>query len=144
MSTRSTIAFAQADGTVKVFYCHRNGHLRYNGKALMQHFSTHETAAKLEKCGDELGAFFDYGSLADFVQGQERGDITNGYKDKPAMMSLQLYTWGGWQYGQGDVKYAYFWDGEEWQVLVNTEKEVPSGVVFEPLAQILKLLPPTT
>lgn len=139
MSTRSTIAFAQADGTVKVFYCHRNGHLRYNGKDLMQHFSTPETAAKLEKCGDQLGVFFGYGSLADFVQ----GNLQNGYNEKPRVMPRDTYNAGGWAYGQSDIEYAYFWDGSEWQVLVNTEKEVPSGNVFERLAHILTLLPTT-
>lgn len=41
MSTRSTIAYENADGTIKKVYCHYDGYLEHNGKILAEHYSNH-------------------------------------------------------------------------------------------------------
>lgn len=38
MSTRSTIAYENADGTIKKVYCHYDGYVRHNGKILAEHY----------------------------------------------------------------------------------------------------------
>ena len=41
MSTRSTIAIENADGTVKKVYCHFDGYIKHNGQILAEHYSNY-------------------------------------------------------------------------------------------------------
>jgi len=52
MSTTSTIAVVNTDGTVTQIYCHWDGYLEHNGRMLVNHYPTLELASKMVKKGD--------------------------------------------------------------------------------------------
>lgn len=51
MSTNSTIAVIQEDGSVKAIYCHWDGYPKGVGRKLIQHFNTHKLANQLVALG---------------------------------------------------------------------------------------------
>lgn len=73
MSTRSSIAILNHDGTVTSIYCHSDGYPSYNGKILLEHYTTEEKVRELLAYGDmsilapDIGEKHDHRSRAEGV-----------------------------------------------------------------------------
>lgn len=52
MSTNSTIALENSDGTVTIIYCHWDGYIDNNGKILMENYASNEQISELLALGD--------------------------------------------------------------------------------------------
>lgn len=52
MSTNSTIAFEDVDGSIQQISCHFDGQLGYNGRMLVKHYSDVEKVRELIALGD--------------------------------------------------------------------------------------------
>lgn len=52
MSTNSRIAMLQPDGSVKSIYCHWDGYYSYNGKILLEHYTTDKKVSELIALGN--------------------------------------------------------------------------------------------
>lgn len=52
MSTRSSIAMLNIDGTVHAHYCHSDGYLSYNGEMLYEHYQDVNKVKELIALGD--------------------------------------------------------------------------------------------
>jgi hypothetical protein len=52
MGTRSTIGVLNTDGSVSAVYCHWDGYPEYNGKILMQNYTTEEKVRELIGLGN--------------------------------------------------------------------------------------------
>lgn len=52
MSTRSTIAILNENGTVSAKYCHSDGYLSYNGQILYEHYRDIDKVKTLVELGD--------------------------------------------------------------------------------------------
>ena len=109
MSTRSTIALLNKDGTVSQVYCHFDGYLSNNGRLLNENYGYDETEALL-KFGDMSGLGAD---LDDCVfYGRDRGETgteARVFKDYDEYMSEcdweeynYIFRDGEWFYEQGD------------------------------------------
>lgn len=56
MSTRSTIAIENANGTIKKVYCHFDGYIEHNGKILAEHYS-HPASWRALCYGNDIRGF---------------------------------------------------------------------------------------
>lgn len=82
MSTNSTIAVLNTNGTVTQIYCHWDGYLEYNGRMLVENYATLELATKLVKKGDlsslgtTVGRKHEFGTKVDCCTyyGRDRGE----------------------------------------------------------------------
>lgn len=94
MSTRSSIAVQNPDGTVAAVYCHFDGYLEGVGFELMQVYNTFDRAKALVEAGDmsspgdpyskrgedwQTIAPKRYGSYESYLKNVERDIHTNGY-----------------------------------------------------------------
>lgn len=94
MSTRSSIAVQNPDGTVAAVYCHFDGYLEGVGFELMQVYNTFDRAKALVEAGDmsspgdpyskrgedwQTIAPKRYGSYESYLKNVERDIDTNGY-----------------------------------------------------------------
>jgi|694.fasta_scaffold71944_3 hypothetical protein len=84
MSTNSSIAKLQPDGSVKEIYCHWDGHPSSVGKTLMEHYTTEEKVDQLIALGNISVLGKEIGSKQDFdnpvkdtcvVYGRDRDEV---------------------------------------------------------------------
>lgn len=52
MGTRSTIAIKNEDGSIEGIYCHWDGYLSWNGRILLNNYTTEEKVRELISMGD--------------------------------------------------------------------------------------------
>ena len=142
MSTRSTIAVLQEDGTVKSTYCHWDGYPSWMGKILLEHYDT-KTANQLLELGElsslhpriapEKGEKHSYDKQAEGVTvayHRDRGDRPIRTNVSP---SLEEYTkrlpYDGQSFNyllRDNVWFVYHYDEPEWIAL--TPKMCKEGV----------------
>jgi hypothetical protein len=66
MSTRSNIGMTLEDGNIRFIYCHSDGYPDYNGKILINHYSTKEKVEELLSMGDASCLGIIIGDAIDF------------------------------------------------------------------------------
>ena len=131
MATRSTIAVEHEDGTVSQIYCNWDGYPEYNGKILLEHYTT------LEKV-EELIGHGDLSTLASNINptgehsdgcvfyGRDHGeDDTNARKHRDVTMYRLAKEW---------QEYNYLFKSGEWYLVPtsHSSKElIPLISVFE-------------
>lgn len=106
MSTRSRIAVAQDDGSVKSIYCHWDGYPAYNGKMLMQHYNSKSLADALVAMGDMSALDVDI-ELSTFYN-RDRSEALNVSEDSSVEDFVEDFV--------GDIfeEYAYLYKDGEW------------------------------
>lgn len=109
MSTRSMIAFQDADGSYYAIYCHFDGYVSHMGKMLTVHFNSEEKAIDLVNEGELRSLDVDKDGnveLEHFEEDFEKREIE--YYDTIVDM-LNAFA-------MSDREYLYLWDdtAEEW------------------------------
>lgn len=102
MATRSTISIRNSDGSVTTIYCHWDGYLSYNGKILLNHYTTEEKIRQLMELGDisslneEIGEqhLFEFGYDKDETKTwcksykRDRGDLNSDARIYPSFEEM--------------------------------------------------------
>lgn len=130
MSTNSTIAAIQKDGTVKAVYAHWDGYIQGNGKLLFENHNSEDAAQTIVGLGsisslDELlsppeGVEHSFDKPAKGVTtcyGRDRGESDT---EPTSYISLESYT------AHGDFQeFNYLWRNNKWNILTNDKKWIP-------------------
>lgn len=125
MSTRSSIAIKNKDGSISAVYCHWDGYLENNGILLFEYYNTEEKVR-------ELLSFGDISSLAVSIEKcefyhRDRGEeLRKPENIKNIRNFVKLFS-DAW------CEYFYLFDNGVWYV--NTSRLKP---VFVPLSDELK------
>ena len=106
MSTRSRIAVAQDDGSVKSIYCHFDGYPAYNGKMLMQNYNSKSLADALVAMGDMSALDVDIEQSTFY--NRDRGEELNVSIDETKEQFVEAFV--------DDIfeEYAYLYTDGEW------------------------------
>jgi len=129
MSTRSIIAKENEDGTISAVYCHWDGYPSWNGKILIENYTTaarvdnllkHGSISSLaEKCTKPKGHSFD--SKVDgytVYYGRDRGDEDCGPQTFENVQALdEADMWQEFEYLFRDFKWFFRETGGKWKVL---------------------------
>lgn len=131
MSTRSTIAIQNEDGSVEGVYCHSDGYLSYNGKLLFEHFTDESKIRALialggisSLCADITcpnGHTFD-NPVEGFtrVYHRDRGEDLEIYK---GLNYIEFYL-------DMNQEYNYLWADGQWWLATNGTKKVSLEAVL--------------
>ena len=117
MATRSTIAIRNADTTVTGIYCHWDGYLSYNGKVLVENYTTEAAVRELIALGDLSSLGERIGSKHDFDNAPR--DECNAYGRDRGETGVDATTFGSWREMLNKVGEGYnylFVPGEGWYV----------------------------
>jgi hypothetical protein len=109
MSTRSRIAVAQNDGSVKSIYCHWDGYPSHNGKMLMQHYNSKPLADALVAMGDMSSLDVDIDKSTFYTR--DRGEKTPGITYANAFEFFE-------DLGSDWEEYTYLFKNDEWVCFV--------------------------
>lgn len=125
MSTRSSIAIKQADGTVRAMYCHHDGYLDHVGRMLLNHYNTEERIKALLDLGD-ISSLHEYLSKEEQESGDKPGRVCFVYardgEETEEITPNRLYPdresfqndapiWYG-------AEYLYLFDDGKWYVFI--------------------------
>lgn len=115
MSTRSRIAVAQNDGSVKSIYCHFDGYPSHNGKMLMQHYNSRTLAEALIAMGDMSALDVDLDQSTFYAR--DRGEELNVSVDESKEQFVEAFV--------DDIfeEYAYLFSNGEWYCYVGNSRE---------------------
>ena len=135
MSTRSSIAIQNTDGTFSGIYCHCDGYLSHNGRILEAFYTTEAEVRELINLGDlsvlgeTVGVKIGFGDLSHrdtnqcMAYGRDRGETGTQAADFNSYAELlrdigqeydYLYVPGkGWYVGCGDTELAVALDALE-------------------------------
>ena len=133
MSTNSTIAVQNLDGTVTAVYCHWDGYLSHNGRILIDHYNSLEMAERLVDKGNisQLGDTIDttkffqehetvYADLDEYLSTgsfQECNYLWTEYDDE---LGNRVE---GWLYSEYDKGFVYPNTSYYWKPVINLLKE---------------------
>ena len=130
MSTNSTIAVLNPNGTVSQIYCHYDGYVSYNGQMLVDHYNNQELAEKLVFFGNLSSLFeniepdLESEQIHNFSLPQKNVNVyydrDRGEDDQGPEIFRSLELFKSDMANQG---YNYFWDGNEWLVIEEDSKE---------------------
>ena len=121
MSTRSTIAKLNPDGTVTSIYCHFDGYPDGVGATLEEHYADSTkidqllALGDLSILGDEIGEQVDFDSYSHdalsqcLAYGRDRGET-----GIDALSHMNVDGWLVMRRGSG-CEYGYLRDGSEWK-----------------------------
>lgn len=132
MATRSTIAIRNADTTVTGIYCHWDGYLSYNGKVLVENYTTEAAVRELIALGDLSSLGERIGSKHDFDNAPR--DECNAYGRDRGETGVDATTFGSWREMLNKVGEGYnylFVPGEGWYV----EYDGRRGLVVNEMAK---------
>ena len=132
MATRSTIAIRNADTTVTGIYCHWDGYLSYNGKVLVENYTTEAAVRELIALGDLSSLGERIGSKHDFDNAPR--DECNAYGRDRGETGVDATTFGSWREMLNKVGEGYnylFVPGEGWYVDYNGRR----GLVVNEMAK---------
>jgi len=114
MATRSHIGKRNLDGTVDYIYCHNDGYPSYNGRILIEHYTTVDKVKELLALGDLSSLGENIGSKHDWrnppekecnAYGRDRGEKRAGARNKLFQDLLN----------DDNVDYVYVFDGDYWE-----------------------------
>jgi hypothetical protein len=117
MGTRSTIAIANADGTVSGIYCHWDGYLSHNGAILQENYTDEAKVRELIALGDLSSLGAEIGTAHDFdaaprnecnAFGRDRGET--------GVAARTLHNWRQFRAEHGQEYDYLFTPGTGWQV----------------------------
>lgn len=129
MSTRSSIAIENSDGTIEAIYCHWDGYPSFNGRLLLEHYGTEAGVRELLAPGDlsslaknvgEKHGFDNRDDDACTYYGRDRGESGTDKKTYPDRAT--------WLKKLGQEYNYLFVPGQGW--LINV-----SGLSFSPLSE---------
>ena len=132
MATRSTIAIRNADTTVTGIYCHWDGYLSYNGKVLVENYTTEAAVRELIALGDLSSLGERIGSKHDFDNAPR--DECNAYGRDRGETGVDATTFGSWREMLNKVGEGYnylFVPGEGWYVVYDGRR----GLVVNEMAK---------
>lgn len=132
MATRSTIAIRNDNGTVTGIYCHWDGYLSYNGKILVENYTTEAAVRELIALGDLSSLGESIGSKHDFDNAPD--GVCNAYGRDRGETGVDATTFGSWREMLNKVgeEYNYlFVPGEGWYV----EYDGRRGLVVNEMAE---------
>lgn len=115
MSTRSNIAKLNEDGTSTLIYCHSDGYPSYNGRILLEHYTTDQKVDELLALGDisslgpEIGVKIDFndweaGRNQCRAYGRDRGETEVEARTISFTSEAHLC----------EQEYLYLWKNGEW------------------------------
>lgn len=119
MATRSTIAIRNADTTVTGIYCHWDGYLSYNGKILVENYTTEAKVRELIALGDLSSLGESIGEKVNFNDPAAHKDQCVAYGRDRGETGVDATTFGSWREMLNKVgeEYNYlFVPGEGWYV----------------------------
>lgn len=114
MSTNSTIAMENSDGTVTIIYCHWDGHLDTNGKTLLENYDSKEQVSELLELGDL--SVLERTPLACEAYHRDRNEPWEDVQPK---------TYASWAEAMKyeSQEYNYLFRDGEWRVLMGSQDQ---------------------
>ena len=134
MATRSTIAIRNDNGTVTGIYCHWDGYLSYNGKILVENYTTEAAVRELIALGDLSSLGPTIGEKVNFNDPTAHKDQCVAYGRDRGETGVDATTFGSWREMLNKVgeEYNYlFVPGEGWYV----EYDGRRGLVVNEMAE---------
>lgn len=116
MGTRSGIGIKLDDGSIQAVYCHWNGHPRYNGQILQDHYTDRDKIMQLISLGDLSSLGAEIGTKHDFDDRPEN-ECTFYGRDRGEKRRVDRYFDGADDYAdnfQSDVEYLYLFTDGGW------------------------------
>jgi hypothetical protein len=114
MATRSHIGLKNLDDTVSYIYCHHDGYPSYNGRILIENYTTVDKVKELLALGDISSLGENIGSKHNWNNPPE-GECNTYHRDR----GERLVTGKNQQFqdliGDDNVDYAYIFDGDYWE-----------------------------
>ena len=134
MSTRSSIALKQADGTIRAMYCHNDGYLSWVGATLLDDYSTEERVKALLDLGD-IRSLHEYLSEEDKAKGEKEGCVCFAYardgEDPEEFTPNKIYENRDEFQAKApdwyDAEYLYLFDDGKWYVFIVYAKDEYRG-----------------
>jgi hypothetical protein len=114
MGTSSNIAYQKPNGKVVVMYCHYDGHPKYNGKILYNHYNHQKKAIALVDNGYQSGL---KPTIIESNETRVHKHLPDVYHSLHAFMLNRV----------DDVNWIYLFANNEWKVAESKLIQLPSG-----------------
>jgi hypothetical protein len=115
MSTRSHICRKNEDGTYDIRYCHSDGYISWNGRALFDHFNTDEKVNTIFEGKKDISSIERDSGRIDFYE-----DFEWSYEKVNYRPYCTLH-----------IEYVYIWENGKWTVSCNkfVDKKLTSALI---------------